>query len=187
MFIICGLGNSGERYLNTRHNVGFDLIEKIIKKFDFELLKKDKKKEIYTGLIDKKKCLIIKPLTFMNLSGIPIKELLNFYKINKFKLYVIHDDLDLQTAKIKFKLGGGNGGHNGLNSIDKEIGKEYHRIRIGINHPGSKELVPSYVLKKFKKDEVKIIQKKLNKICEFFHLIFSNPSLFLTKLSEENN
>ena len=80
MFIICGLGNPGERYINTRHNVGFDLIEKIIKKFDFELLKKDKKKEIYTGLIDKKKCLIIKPLTFMNLSGIPIKELLNFYK-----------------------------------------------------------------------------------------------------------
>ena len=185
MFIICGLGNPGERYLNTRHNVGFDLIEKIIKKFDFELLKKDKKKEIYTGLIDKKKCLIIKPLTFMNLSGIPIKELLNFYKINKFKLYVIHDDLDLPPGVSKLKFSGGDGGHNGLKDIMQSLSgkKDFKRLRIGIGHPGDTKKVNSFVVKKGPSSDRKNKLLAMHNALEVFELVaFDDWEKALTQL-----
>jgi len=184
MFLICGLGNPGRKFVNTRHNVGFDLIEKLIYKYNFSSLKKDKKKELYRGKIGEFNCILMKPLTYVNLSGIPVKEILNFYKINKNKLYIIHDDLDLKISKCKIKIGGGNGGHNGLVSIDNAIGENYNRIRIGINHPGSKTLVSSYVLSKFSKDEIKKIDKKLNNIADFFELALNDTGLFLTRLAE---
>ena len=185
MFLICGLGNPGLKYVNTRHNVGFQLIDKLLVKYNFETYKKDKKKEIFKGYIGKNKCLLVKPLTFMNLSGIAIKEVLDFYKIKKNYLYVIHDDLDLKTAKIKIKVGGGNGGHNGLESIDKIIGKNYNRLRIGIDHPGSKDLVSQYVLSKFLKNEIIIIENKFLKIVEFFQLALEDTNLFLTRITEK--
>ena len=184
MFVICGLGNPGLKYVNTRHNVGFQLIDKLVIKYNFESFKKDKKKQIFKGYIGKHKCLLIKPLTFMNLSGIALKEVLDFYKIKKNYLFVMHDDLDLKTAKIKIKVGGGNGGHNGLESIDKIIGKNYNRLRIGIDHPGSKDLVSKYVLSKFLKDEIIIIENKLLKIVEFFQLALEDTNLFLTRITE---
>jgi len=185
MFLICGLGNPGRKYVNTRHNVGFDLIEKLLDKYNFSSLKKDKQKELYSGKIGTYNCILMKPLTYMNLSGIPVKKILNFYKINKNKLYIIHDDLDLEISKVKIKIGGGNGGHNGLVSIDDAIGKNYNRIRIGIDHPGSKTLVSSYVLSKFSKDEIKIIDKKLNNISDFFELALKDTGLFLTRLADK--
>jgi len=185
MFLICGLGNPGKKYFKTRHNIGFVLIEKLISNYNFVTVKKNKKKELYKGYIGKKKCILIKPLTFMNLSGSVVLETLNFYKINNSSLYVIHDDLDLKTAKIKIKIGGGNGGHNGLESIDNYIGNKYHRIRIGIDHPGDKDLVSSYVLNNFSKIEKILIYKKLDIVAEYFKLIFSNNNLFLTRIVEK--
>ena len=185
MFLICGLGNPGKKYLKTRHNIGFFLVEKIISNYNFVSVKKDKKKELYKGYIGRQKCILIKPLTFMNLSGSIVLEILNFYKIKNSNLYVIHDDLDLKTAKIKIKIGGGNGGHNGLDSIDNYIGKRYNRIRIGINHPGNKDLVTSYVLSKFSKIEEILIHTKLDIVTKYFKLIFSNSNLFFTRISEE--
>ena len=185
MLLICGLGNPGKKYLKTKHNIGFVLIEKLISNYNFVTVKKDKKKELYKGYIGRQKCILIKPLTFMNLSGSIVLETLNFYKIKNSNLYVIHDDLDLKTAKIKIKIGGGNGGHNGLDSIDNYIGKRYNRIRIGINHPGNKDLVTSYVLSKFSKIEEILIHKKLDIITKYFKLIFSNSNLFLTRIAEE--
>ena len=185
MFLICGLGNPGKKYFKTRHNIGFVLIEKLISNYNFVNVKKDKKKELYKGCIGKKKCILIKPLTFMNLSGSVVLETLNFYKIKNSNLYVIHDDLDLKTAKIKIKIGGGNGGHNGLESIDNYIGKKYNRIRIGIDHPGNKDLVTSYVLSKFSKIEEILIHTKLGIVNKYFKLIFSNSNLFLTRIAEE--
>tara|TARA_B100002051_G_C16584198_1_gene559303 strand:- start:325 stop:894 length:570 start_codon:yes stop_codon:yes gene_type:complete len=187
MFLICGLGNPGKEYINTRHNIGFNLIDKISNYYNFNLLKKDNKKEVLKGSINNYPCLLIKPLNFMNLSGQPVQEIMNFYKIEKNKLYVIHDDIDLELGKIKFKLGGGNGGHNGLLSIDEKIGKEYYRLRIGIDHPGIKDMVSNYVLNKFNKDEINIIEKKLIKITENFEILLRDSSLFLTKLVKENN
>ena len=128
----------------------------------------------------------MKPLNFMNLSGQPIQEIVNFYKIDKKKIYVIHDDLDLELGKVKLKFGGGNGGHNGLSNIDEMIGNNYNRIRIGINHPGSKDLVSNYVLNKFTNDEMNIIEKKLDKVTDNFNILLDNQVLFLTKLAEDN-
>ena len=110
MFLICGLGNPGKNYVDTRHNVGFSLIKKLSIFYNFTPLKKDNKKIVFKGLINNNKCLLMQPLTYMNLSGQPIQEIINFYKIEKNKLYVVHDDLDLELGKIKIKLGGGNGG-----------------------------------------------------------------------------
>ena len=103
MFLICGLGNPGKEYINTRHNIGFNLIDKISSYYNFYPLKKDNKKEVFKGLINHHPCLLIKPLNFMNLSGQPVQEIMSFYKIEKNKLYVIHDDIDLELGKINSK------------------------------------------------------------------------------------
>ena len=126
----------------------------------------------------------MKPINFMNLSGQPVQDIMNFYKIEKEKIYVIHDDLDLELGKVKLKFGGGNGGHNGLSNIDEMIGNNYNRIRIGIDHPGTKHLVSSYVLNKFTNNESDLIEDRLNKITNNFEILFDDPSLFLTKLAE---
>ena len=186
MFLICGLGNPGKDYINTRHNIGFNLIEKLSSFYNFLPLKKDSKKEVLKGEINQQTCLFMKPLNFMNLSGQPIQEIVNFYKIDKKKIYVIHDDLDLELGKVKLKFGGGNGGHNGLSNIDEMIGNNYNRIRIGINHPGSKDLVSSYVLNKFTNDEMNRIEKELDKVTDKFNLLLDDQVLFLTKLAEDN-
>ena len=186
MFLICGLGNPGKDYINTRHNIGFNLINKLSSFFNFLPFKKDNKKEILKGEINQQTCLLMKPLNFMNLSGQPIQEIVNFYKIDKKKIYIIHDDLDLELGKVKLKFGGGNGGHNGLSNIDEMIGNYYNRIRIGINHPGSKDLVSNYVLNKFTNDEMNTIEKKLDKVTDNFNILLDDQVLFLTKLAEDN-
>ena len=170
MFLICGLGNPGKQYINTRHNIGINLVDKLESFYNFETFKKDTKKEIFKGIIANNSCLLMKPLNFMNLSGQPIRDVISFYKIEKNKIFIIHDDLDLELGKVKIKFGGGNGGHNGLLSIDRTIGKNYKRLRIGIGHPGTKKLVSSYVLKKFKKDDRKIIDTNIRLITETSHL-----------------
>ena len=186
MFLICGLGNPGKDYINTRHNIGFNLIDKISSYYNFLPFKKDIKKEILKGEINHQSCLLMKPLNFMNLSGQPIQEIVNFYKIDKKKIYIIHDDLDLELGKVKLKFGGGNGGHNGLSNIDEMMGKDYNRIRIGINHPGSKDLVSNYVLNKFTNDEMSLIETKLDKVTDNFNTLLDDQVLFLTKLAEDN-
>jgi PTH1 family peptidyl-tRNA hydrolase len=185
MFLICGLGNPGKKYVNTRHNIGFQLINKLSNFYNFSSFKKDNKKEILKGSINNEACLLMKPLNFMNLSGQPIQEVMNFYKIKKNKLFIIHDDLDLALGKVKIKFGGGNGGHNGLSSIDDMIGVNYYRLRIGIDHPGLKHKVSSYVLNKFTDLELNEIENKLNKITKNFEILLNDSSLFLTKIAED--
>ena len=187
MWLICGLGNPGKKYLLTRHNVGFDVVDSLIDKNSCELIKKDKKKELYKCTIDNNECLFCKPLTYMNISGQPIREIMNFFKIPKYKIIVIHDDLDLTLGKIKIKIGGGNGGHNGLLSIEEAIGKNFKRVRIGIGHPGSKDLVFSFVLKKFSVKDRKFINHKIELLTKYFSLIFENKSLLLTKIALKQN
>ncbi len=183
MFLICGLGNPGVRYKDTRHNVGFKLADQIIHYYDFTILRANKESELFSGNINNKKVLIVKPLTFMNLSGKTVMEIINFYKIKKNNLFVIHDDLDLKLAKIKIKKGGRNGGHNGLSSIDQYLGEEYNRIRIGIDHPGHKDLVSKYVLNKFSNEEVEVLDKKFEKVVTNLSYIFIDIPFFLTKIS----
>ena len=185
MFLICGLGNPGKEYVNTRHNIGFQLLDKLSDFYNFSSFKKDNKKEVFKGTINNNKCLLMKPLNFMNLSGQPIQEIMSFYKIEKNKLFIIHDDLDLDLGKVKIKFGGGNGGHNGLSNIDEMIGVNYYRIRIGIDHPGIKHQVSNYVLNKFTNLEMDVIDDKLDKIIKYFEILLDDSSLFLTKIAEE--
>ena len=182
MWLICGLGNPGRKYTNTPHNIGFAILNSIIREYDFKKYKIDKSKEIFKGSINNKTCLLCKPLTYMNMSGSVISEIKSFYKISVSKIIIIHDDLDLALGKIKIKIGGGNAGHNGLKSIDDYIGKNYKRLRFGIGHPGIKKLVNSYVLKEFNINDKKEVSKKIELISSYFYLIFDNKSLFLTKL-----
>ena len=185
MFLICGLGNPGKQYVNTRHNIGFNLVDKLESFYNFDPFKKDTKKEIFKGIIANNACLLMKPLNFMNLSGQPIRDVISFYKIEKNKIFIIHDDLDLELGKVKIKFGGGNGGHNGLSSIDEMIGIDYYRIRVGIDHPGMKDLVSNYVLNKFNSDEIEKIDTQLDNITKNFETLLNDTSLFLTKLAEK--
>ena len=185
MWLICGLGNPDNKHKYTKHNIGFDIVDSLIKSNSFEQFKKDKIKEIHKGRINETECLICKPLNYMNLSGPPIAEIVNFYKISLTNILIIHDDLDISIGKIKIKVGGGNGGHNGLLSIDNVLGKNYKRLRIGISHPGSRKFVSQYVLEKFSIEDRDIINNKIELITKYFSLIFENDRLFLTKVASK--
>ena len=185
MWFIGGLGNPDSVHKLTRHNLGFDVADSLVNYYKFKVLKKDKNKELYQGYIDNEKCFICKPLNYINLSGPVVSEIIKFYKIPKQKIIIIHDDIDLIVGKIKTKIGGGNGGHNGLASIDESIGVNYKRIRIGVGHPGSKELVNNYVLSKIQTDEKKIYINLIENISKNFDLIFNNQTLFLNRIYQK--
>ena len=183
MWFLAGLGNPDIKHRLTRHNLGFDIIDSLVNLYKCSLIKKDKNIELYKGVINETQCLLCKPLNYMNLSGPPIGKLINFYKVSQSKVIIIHDDLDLAVSKIKIKIGGGNGGHNGLLSIDETIGKNYKRLRVGIGHPGIKEMVSSYVLEKFSNEDRKLIDNKIYLLSKYFSLVFEDDGLFLTKIS----
>ena len=155
MLLFVGLGNPSLNSENNRHNIGFKIIDAINKKFKLSKQKPKFKGLLTTGNINDKKVYAIKPLTFMNNSGICIRELIEYFKINVEDVIVFHDDLDINFGKIKTKFGGSDAGHNGIASIDKFIGKDYSRVRIGIGKPQTKTNVSDYVLKDFDDDEMK--------------------------------
>ena len=168
MLLFVGLGNPTPNSENNRHNVGFKIIDSINKKFGLSKQKPKFKGLLTTGNIENKKIYAIKPLTFMNNSGICIRELLEYFKIDVENVIVFHDDLDIEFGKIKAKFGGSDAGHNGIASIDKFIGKDYSRIRIGIGKPKDKIETADYVLQNFEQDESveieKIIENMINSI-----------------------
>ena len=149
MLLFVGLGNPGKKYDNNRHNIGFMAVDEIIHRHNFSEPKIKFQGALYEGRIGGEKAFVLKPLTFMNLSGKSVSEVARFYKIPSEKIFVFYDELDLAAGKIKFKTGGGAAGHNGIKSIDQYINNNYHRIRIGIGHPGNKERVHGHVLGDF--------------------------------------
>ena len=173
MLLISGLGNPGKKYLNNRHNAGFILVDKIAEDFQKEFKKKFKGQISEVNILNKK-IIISKPDTFMNLSGQSIAGIKKFYKIQNQNIFIVHDDLDLEIGKVKVKNGGSNGGHNGLDSVSEYIGNDYNRVRIGISHPGNKNLVESYVLHDFSKEEFKIIKKSNERIKENINYLLNN-------------
>jgi len=149
MFLIAGLGNPGEKYKNTRHNIGFLVIDEIAKNTNTTSINNSNFKSI---TLKSNNTILAKPQTFMNLSGESILAIADYYGIENNNIIIIHDDLDLPFGTVKFKLGGGHGGHNGLRSIDTHIGQDYTRVRVGIGKPQNKE-VADYVLSDFNKEE----------------------------------
>ena len=166
MLLFVGLGNPTPDSENNRHNVGFKIIDTINKKFSLSKQKPKFKGLLTTGNIGDKKVYAIKPLTFMNNSGICIRELIEYFKIEAENIIVFHDDLDIDFGKIKTKFGGSSAGHNGIESIDKFIGKDYSRVRIGIGKPNDKIAVSDYVLKDFDDDEKQQLETLKNNITE---------------------
>ncbi|ASM35601.1 peptidyl-tRNA hydrolase [Campylobacter sputorum subsp. bubulus] len=153
MILIAGLGNPGIEYANTRHNIGFMVIDAILDELDCEKISNTKfKGELYK----KGSLLFLKPMTFMNLSGQSVSAVKNFYKIDR--VIVIHDDLDLKLGRLKFKNGGSSGGHNGIKSIDTSIGINYDRIRVGIGSELKKDTI-DFVLGKFSQKEQECVKK----------------------------
>jgi len=166
MLLFVGLGNPTPDSQNNRHNVGFKIIDSINKKFSLSKQKPKFKGLLTTGNIGNKKVYAIKPLTFMNNSGICIRELIEYFKIDAQDVIVFHDDLDIEFGKIKAKFGGSSAGHNGIASIDKFIGKDYSRVRIGIGKPKGNTEVADYVLQNFDEDESSGIEKISDHIAE---------------------
>ena len=159
MLLFVGLGNPTPDSENNRHNVGFKIIESINKKFGLSKQKPKFKGLLTTGNIGGEKVYAIKPLTFMNNSGICIRELIEYFKIDVDDVIVFHDDLDVEFGKIKAKFGCSSAGHNGIASIDKFIGKDYSRVRIGIGKPKNNIEIADYVLQNFSEDETTEIEK----------------------------
>ena len=176
MILLVGLGNPTPNSQDNRHNIGFKIIDAINQKFSLSKQKPKFKGLLTTGDISNKKIYAIKPLTFMNNSGICIRELIEYFRIDVEDVIVFHDDLDIDFGKIKTKLGGSSAGHNGIASIDKFIGKEYSRVRVGIGKPETKISVSDYVLNNFN-DEEKIELEKITT-----NIIDSMPILIDKKL-----
>ena len=164
MILFVGLGNPTPNSHDNRHNIGFKIIDAINQKFGLSKQKPKFKGLLTTGNISNKKVYAIKPLTFMNNSGICIRELIEYFKIDAEDVVVFHDDLDITLGKIKAKFGGSDAGHNGIASIDKFIGKEYSRVRIGIGNPKTKANASDYVLNDFSEDEKQELEKITNNI-----------------------
>lgn len=166
MLLFVGLGNPTSDSENNRHNVGFKIIDAINKKFSLSKQKPKFKGLLTTGNIEGEKVYAIKPLTFMNDSGICIRELLEYFKFDAKDVIVFHDDLDIEFGKIKAKFGGSSAGHNGIASIDKFIGKDYSRVRIGIGRPKTAIDIKDYVLQNFDDEELMGIDKISKNITE---------------------
>tara|TARA_B100001179_G_scaffold201830_1_gene163056 strand:+ start:31 stop:594 length:564 start_codon:yes stop_codon:yes gene_type:complete len=184
MLLLVGLGNPNPNHSNNRHNIGFQIIDAINVKFKLSKQKPKFKGLLTTGNICEKKVYAIKPLTFMNSSGICIKELIEYFKIEAKDVFVFHDDMDINIGKIKAKFGGTSAGHHGIDSIDKNIGKHYSRIRIGIGRPKNNSEGSEHVLENFSNDEKQDVEEMTKNIIDSLSfLINKNLDLFSSKVN----
>ncbi|MBD1161803.1 aminoacyl-tRNA hydrolase [Pelagibacterales bacterium SAG-MED15] len=186
MLLFVGLGNPTPNSENNRHNIGFKIIDAINQKFGLSKQKPKFKGLLTTGTINGKKVYAIKPLTFMNNSGICIRELIEYFKIGPEDVIVFHDDLDIDFGKIKTKFGGSSAGHNGIESIDKFIGKDYSRVRIGIGKPQNNIEVGDHVLQDFNDEEKEEIGQITNNITESLTILLDKKlDLFSTTVNNK--
>lgn len=151
MKLFVGLGNPGGKYAQNRHNIGFMAVDRIAADHGFSPWRAKFQGEVSEGRLGSEKVLLLKPMTFMNLSGQSVGEAARFHKIDSTDICVFHDEIDLAPGRLKTKAGGGHAGHNGLRSIHQHLGPHYDRVRMGVGHPGHKDAVPGYVLKDFAK------------------------------------
>jgi PTH1 family peptidyl-tRNA hydrolase len=153
MLLFVGLGNPGAKYAHNRHNIGFMLVDEIARRHGFAPWRRRFQGETAEGTLERERIILLKPMTYMNDSGQAVQEASNFFKLAPNEITVFHDEIELPPAKVRVKVGGGIAGHNGLRSVSAHVGNDYRRVRIGVGHPGIKELVYGHVLNDFGKDE----------------------------------
>ena len=184
MLLVVGLGNPGSDYAKNRHNIGFMAVDAIQRLHSFSPFRSKFQGHLADGVVGVEKVLLLKPTTFMNNSGIAVQAVINFYKIPPNEILVFHDELDLDTTKIRIKRGGSHAGHNGLRSIHNCIGSNYGRVRFGIGHPGNKDRVTNYVLQNFDNVEMIWVAKLLNTVAEHFpRLVRGDDGGFMSKVA----
>lgn len=185
MRLVVGLGNPGAQYEHNRHNIGFLALNRVAVKYGLPSWKKQFQSEwAETRFSPEHRIALLKPQTFMNLSGNAVATAAGFYKIPPETVIVLHDELDLPPGRLRVKQGGGSGGHNGLRSIDAHLGENYWRVRIGIGHPGDKDMVSHYVLSDFSRAEREIQDKMLTAIADYFPLLVAGDAAgFMNKIA----
>jgi peptidyl-tRNA hydrolase, PTH1 family len=183
MLLFVGLGNPGAKYARNRHNIGFMAVDEIARRHGFAPWRRRFQGETSEGTLDRERVILLKPTTFMNDSGRAVQEGANFFKLGAGEITVFQDELELPAAKLRIKVGGGIAGHNGLRSISSHIGNDYRRVRLGIGHPGVKELVHSYVLADFAKDEGPWVTAMCEAVADNAALLATGPdSTFQNKV-----
>lgn len=175
MYLIVGLGNPENEYSKTRHNMGFDTINEIAKNNNINITKSKFKGLYETGIIQGKKVILLKPQTYMNLSGESVKEIVDFYNIQPKEIIVIYDDIDIDKGKIKIRKKGSAGSHNGMKSVIKELNSsEFGRVRVGIGQPEFKNDMVNYVIGKVPEEEQEILQQGVKRAAEAVEEIIKN-------------
>jgi peptidyl-tRNA hydrolase, PTH1 family len=185
MRLVVGLGNPGARYARNRHNIGFMAVDAIARRHRAAGFRSRFKGELAEASISGERALLLKPQTFMNASGESVGEAARFFKLLLSDIIVIHDEIDLRPGKLRVKRGGGSAGHNGLRSIDALLGMDYWRVRIGVGHPGVKELVQPYVLQNFSGEELTDwVEPLLGAVAETVPLLVSGaPDAFMSEVA----
>jgi PTH1 family peptidyl-tRNA hydrolase len=186
MYLFVGLGNPGSEHAKQRHNIGFMAMDAVKDKHGFSDWKSKSKGLVSEGRLGTDKVILLKPQTFMNLSGESVQPLAAFYKIDPQEIFVFHDELDLAEGVIKVKKGGGSAGHNGLKSITGRFGMpDYYRVRMGIGHPGSKARVNGHVLGNFRDEEYDWLDPQLNFIAKYIDNLLNKPTDFTAKVMQD--
>ncbi|MDA0339014.1 MAG: aminoacyl-tRNA hydrolase [Proteobacteria bacterium] len=184
MLLLVGLGNPGNKYFDNRHNVGFMAIDEVARRHGFSAWRSKFQAQVADGLLGSEKTLIVKPQTFMNNSGQSVREALRFYRLSADDVIVLYDEVDLAPGKIRAKTGGGHAGHNGIRDIERHIGKDFHRVRIGVGHPGDKAKMMKHVLSDFTTADDKWLDPLLDAIAEAAPLLAQHENeKFMTRVA----
>ncbi|MDA8230606.1 MAG: aminoacyl-tRNA hydrolase [Magnetospirillum sp.] len=184
MLLVVGLGNPGLDYARNRHNIGFMAADQLVRRHSFSPWKAKFQGEVAEGVIGGEKVMVLKPHTYMNLSGQSAGAAARFLKVPVEDLVVLHDELDLPAGRLRVKRGGGAGGHNGLKSLDSHLGRDYRRVRLGIGHPGDKDRVAGYVLHDFAKADQAWLEPLLDAVADAFPLLVAgDDSGFMNRVA----
>lgn len=185
MWLIAGLGNPGDKYAGNRHNIGFMAVDRIADEYGFPTYRSKFQGAFAEGKIGEQKVVLLKPMTYMNESGVSVAQTAKFYKIKPDRIVILHDELDLPPGKMRVKDSGGTAGHNGLKSIKAHLGTDaFQRIRLGIGHPGDRDRVSPYVLSDFAKAEAEWVENLNNAVSHHISLVLEGrPEDFMTKVA----
>jgi PTH1 family peptidyl-tRNA hydrolase len=183
MRLIVGLGNPGPRHERNRHNIGFMAVEALLRRHEFRAVRNRFDAHIAEGQVGGERLFVMMPQTFMNNSGAAVGPASRFYKIAPEEIAVIYDEIDLAPGKLRVKQGGGSAGHNGIRSIDAAIGGDYWRVRLGVDHPGVRELVQYWVLQNFTAEEMLWVTPLVDAVAEAMPILIANdPAGFMSKV-----